>query len=58
DGFDYAGRLTETVQLGNVAARLPGQKIQWNAEGFRTDLPAADKLLTKPYRSGFDVRPV
>jgi hypothetical protein len=55
DGFDYAGPLTETVQLGNVAARLPGQSITWDAAAFRTNLPAADKLLTKSYRSGFEV---
>ncbi|HAP07755.1 MAG TPA: gfo/Idh/MocA family oxidoreductase, partial [Planctomycetaceae bacterium] len=47
--------LTETVQLGNVAARLPGMTIEWNAESFRTNLPAADRLLTKSYRSGFEV---
>jgi len=58
DGFDYAGPLTETVQLGNIAARLPGQKIQWQAEKLRTDSPAADKLLTKSYRSGFEVAEV
>ncbi|MEY2725485.1 MAG: hypothetical protein RLZZ458_1352 [Planctomycetota bacterium] len=55
DGFDYAGPLTETVQLGNLAARLPGQAIEWNAAAFRTNLPAADKLLTKSYRKGFEV---
>ncbi|HCP13650.1 MAG TPA: gfo/Idh/MocA family oxidoreductase [Planctomycetaceae bacterium] len=55
DGFDYAGPLTETVQLGNVAARLPGMTIEWNAESFRTNLPAADRLLTKSYRGGFEV---
>lgn len=55
DGFDYAGPLTETVQLGNVAARLPGQSISWDAAAFRTNLPAADQLLTKSYRGGFEV---
>lgn len=58
DGFDYAGPLTETVQLGNIAARLPGQRIEWDAAAFRTNVPAADKLLTKDYRQGFEVKAV
>lgn len=58
DGFDYAGPLTETVQLGNIAARLPGQQIAWNATAFECSLPAATKLLTKDYRSGFEVKAV
>lgn len=56
DGFDYAGPLTETVQLGNIAARLPGQKIEWNAKSLQCSVPAAEQLLTKEYRSGFEVR--
>lgn len=58
DGFDYAGPLTETVQLGNIAARLPGQRIEWDAAGFKTNLPAADAMLTKEYREGFEVKAV
>ncbi|MBL8811567.1 MAG: gfo/Idh/MocA family oxidoreductase, partial [Planctomycetaceae bacterium] len=57
-GFDYAGPLTETVQLGNVAARLPGQRIEWDAAGFKTNLAAADALLTKEYRKGFEVKAI
>ena len=58
DGFDYAGPLTETVQLGNIAARLPGQKIDWDAKNFQCSVPAAEKLLTKEYRAGFEVKAV
>jgi len=59
DGFEYAGPLSETVQLGNIAARLPGQKLQWDTEQmtFRNH-PNATKLLTKSYRSGFEVEAV
>ena len=56
DGFDYAGPLSETVQLGNIAARLPGQKLEWNTATMKfTGNPAADSMLTKSYRKGFEV---
>ena len=57
DGFHYAGPLTETVQLGNVATRVPGKQLDWDAEAckFRNS-PDADKLLTKAYRKGFEIQ--
>jgi len=70
DGFDYAGPLAETVQLGNVATRalrpaLPKRGsnvvndapvLQWDAENFRfTSDVEANKLLTKTYRKGWEV---
>jgi predicted dehydrogenase len=59
DGFEYAGPLTETVQLGNIAARIPGKSLQWNAEALQfTNNPEANKLLTKNYRKGFEVQPL
>jgi hypothetical protein len=59
DGFDYAGPLSETVQLGNVAARLPGQKLDWDTAAMKiTNVEAANKLLTKSYRKGFEVEAV
>jgi hypothetical protein len=57
DGFHYAGPLTETVQLGNVATRVPGKKLEWDAEAFKfRNSPEADKLLTKQYRQGFEIK--
>ena len=59
DGFDYAGPLSETVQLGNIAARLPGQKLEWDTASMKiTNNEAANKLLTKSYRKGFEVEAV
>ncbi len=58
DGFSYAGPLTETVQLGNVAARVPGSVLKWNAEQMTTGNAAADAMLTKHYRKGFEVAAV
>jgi predicted dehydrogenase len=51
--FDYAGRLTETVLLGNVALRA-GKKIEWDAVSLRIkNDEAANKLLTREYRNGW-----
>ena len=59
DGFEYAGPLSETVQLGNIAARLPGAKLLWNAD--KMEINGHDKaasMLTKSYRPGFEVEAV
>lgn len=59
DGFDYAGPLTETVQLGNIAARMPGQGLTWNSETMTFhDNEVANRMLTKSYRQGFEVEAV
>jgi predicted dehydrogenase len=56
DNFAYAGPLTETVQLGNVAARFPGETLQWDAKNFRiTNLEEANRFLTREYRKGWEV---
>jgi predicted dehydrogenase len=53
--FDYAGRLTETVLLGIVAYRAQ-QAFEWDPETMIVkDNPAAQHLLTKDYRRGFEV---
>lgn len=54
--FAYAGPLTETVQLGNVAAHFPGETLEWDAENFRiTNLKEANAHLTCDYREGWAV---
>jgi predicted dehydrogenase len=56
DGFHYAGPLAETVQLGNVATRVPGKTLEWNAETMKfPNAPEAEKLLSKQYRAGFEL---
>lgn len=58
--FEWAGPLTETVLLGNVALRpelkekLSGQILEWSPEKFSfTNLPEADKFLHYEYREGW-----
>ena len=60
--FDWAGPLTETVLLGNVALRpqlretLTKAKLQWDPESFRfTNLPEADQFLRREYREGWAI---
>lgn len=51
--FGYAGPLTETVLLGNVAYRS-GKKLQWEAESMKIpNAPEAEKFLKREYRKGW-----
>jgi predicted dehydrogenase len=52
--FDYSGALTETVLLGNVAYRS-GQSFVWDAAKLQTNNPAAQQLISKEYRAGWEV---
>jgi hypothetical protein len=58
-GFDYAGPLTEAVQLGNVATRFPGATLEWDAAALRfPNKPDVERLLTKQYRDGWKIAAV
>jgi predicted dehydrogenase len=53
--FDYAGPLTETVLLGNLAIRS-GQKLEWDGPNMRcTNVPEANAFVSKQYRDGWKV---
>lgn len=55
--FDFAGPLTETVLLANVANRFPGKSLEWNAKKLKfTNSPKATDLLRRRYRKGWRVR--
>lgn len=52
--FDFAGPLTETVLLGNVALRL-GRKVTWDAKHLRVpDCPEAATQIRGEYRKGWE----
>ncbi|MFM9067405.1 MAG: Gfo/Idh/MocA family protein [Planctomycetota bacterium] len=54
--FGYAGPLTEALLLGVVANRFPGQQLNWKAETMEvTNIAAANKLIKRTYREGFQV---
>jgi predicted dehydrogenase len=53
--FNYAGRLTETMLLGNLALRA-GSRIEWDAKKQEvTNIPSANKFVRREYRSGYSV---
>ena len=53
--FDYAGALTETVLLGNVAYRT-GKKLQWDAKRLKaSNCAEADRFIQHQYRSGWRI---
>jgi predicted dehydrogenase len=50
---DYAGPLTETVLLGNLAV-WAGKKIEWDARNLRaTNAPEVEPLIRPEYRKGY-----
>jgi len=60
--FEWAGPLTETVLLGNIALRkelretLSGTTLKFDPEKFSfPDLPEADKFLHTTYREGWSL---
>jgi predicted dehydrogenase len=53
--FDYAGPLTETVLLGTIGIRFPGQTLAWNSGALKiTNDAPAQKWVTKPYQKGWE----
>ena len=54
--FDFAGPMTETVLLGNIAAFYPDETLQWDAASMKfTNKPEADQHVRKEYRKGHRV---
>jgi len=53
--FDYAGPLTETVLLGTVAIRNPGEELRWDSAALKiTNQSTANGMLKKSYRKGWE----
>jgi predicted dehydrogenase len=51
--FEYAGWLTESNHLGNVAYRA-GKKLEWDAEQMKaSNCPEADAFIHREYRTGW-----
>jgi predicted dehydrogenase len=50
---DYAGPLTETVLLGNLAV-YAGKKVEWDARALRAkNAPEVETLIRPVYRKGY-----
>lgn len=59
---DYAGGLTETILLGNLAvaaapeAGTPGKKVEWNAKEMKpTNAPELEHIVKREYRPGYSL---
>ena len=55
--FGYAGRLTETILVGNLAMRSKeGVRIEWDAEKLEsTNVPEVNQFVQREYRSGWEL---
>lgn len=54
--FAHGAALTEAVLVGTLADRFPQQTLEWDAAAMKAkDLPAADALIKRNYRDGWQV---
>ena len=54
--FDYAGPLTESVLIGNAAARFPGETLEFDAKALAfPKRREANEFLTRSYRRGWSI---
>jgi predicted dehydrogenase len=52
--FDFAGLLTETILLGNIAIRLTGEQLAWDGPELKfTNNARANQYLHYEYRKGW-----
>jgi predicted dehydrogenase len=53
---DYAGPLSETILLGNLAVYVWGKKIEWDAKNLKaTNAPEVDGIVKPAYRDGYSI---
>jgi len=53
--FDFAGPLSETVLMGNLAVAT-GKKVEWDGKNMKcTNIPEANKYVRREYRKGWEV---
>jgi hypothetical protein len=54
--FDYSGPFTETVVMGNLAIRNPGNKLLWDGENMKvTNDEEANEYVKPQYRDGWSL---
>jgi len=54
--FAYAGPLTETVLMGVVASRVPGETLRWDPKNLAfTNSAKATAYVKEDYRKGWEV---
>ncbi len=56
DHFGYAGPMTETVLLGVLALRSPGNLLEWDSESLRIkNAPELNEHIHTEYRKGWSL---
>ncbi|MBN2295037.1 MAG: gfo/Idh/MocA family oxidoreductase, partial [Pirellulales bacterium] len=51
---DYAGPLTETILLGNLAVWADGPKVEWDAKNMKvTNMSGLEEIVKPVYRKGY-----
>ena len=53
--LSWSTYMRECVIAGEIAERVPGTRIAWDAKARRFDSEAANKFLTRTYRKGWEV---
>ena len=54
--FLLAGPISEAVNLGAISLRLGGKRLVWDSANMKiTNLPEAEKYLTREYRKGWEI---
>ena len=53
--FAWSTYMRECVIAGEIAERVQGKKITWDAKARRFDSEAANAFLTRPYRKGWEI---
>ena len=55
--FGFAGRLTETILVGNLALRAPiNHRIEWDAKNLTSpNTPEVNQFVQREYRSGWEI---
>lgn len=54
--FLLAGPISEAFNLGAISLRLGGKRLLWDAAQAKiTNLPGANKFLTREYRKGWEL---
>ncbi|MCX6902035.1 MAG: Gfo/Idh/MocA family oxidoreductase [Verrucomicrobia bacterium] len=54
--FLLAGPISEAFNLGAISLRLGGKRLRWDAANMKiTNLPEANKYLTREYRKGWEL---
>jgi predicted dehydrogenase len=54
--FAYAGPLTETILLGDIASRFPQTTLEWHSRKMKFNLAEVNQYIRREYRKGWEVR--